>query len=156
MQFLAKGQWQAWKSKPVVLLKEWLGNIPFHSSYGWVETKGKNRAGESEIFLVGYLKVLTAEVDTVTCLSGKAGVFVHRLAAESSVRPVVDWEPRGSHDAYHYLRLASDKAKSSKRIVAWRSGGGSCLCPWCDLLPVVDASLARGVLRLCLWLEVEP
>ena len=127
MQFLAKDQWHAWKSKPVALVKEWLGDIPFHSSYGWVETKEKNRSGDFEVFLVGYLKVLSTEVDKVTCLSGKAGVFVHRLAAESAVRPVVDWEPRESHDACHYLRLVSDKAKSIKSVIAWRSGGGSCL-----------------------------
>ena len=84
--------------------------------------------------MVGYAKVQTSKLETVTAKSGRNGIFCDRLAKDRNRDCWVDWHDIGSHDPAGYLASALNSARLKANDlgvptvpIVWRAGGGNCL-----------------------------
>ena len=133
--FLTNEQWVSWSRNPGSMVLLWLGDTTLiHSSYGWAVTAQTNRDGNKEEHLVGYAKVQTSKLETVTAKSGRNGIFCDRLAKDRNRDCWVDWHDIGSHDPAGYLASALNSARLKANDlgvptvpIVWRAGGGNCL-----------------------------
>ena len=123
--FVSEERWKSFKARPVDGVKEWLGKLRMHSTYGWREHKQKNWKGEDETFLSGYVKIQESVVSDLLSLSGRHGLFAARLANEQACRSNVCWLERGDRSFAAYYSFALDESKRQNSPVAFRVGGGN-------------------------------
>lgn len=94
----------AWKARPDKQVQEWIQSKVLHVTYGWAVTNQTCRSGDKEEFLVGCAKTPVASLDGVLSRSDACGVFVSRIAKESSEKHLVQWIDCGSLDSVSYLK----------------------------------------------------
>ena len=116
----------AWKARPDKQVQEWIQPKVLHVTYGWAVTNQTCRSGDKEEFLVGCAKTPVASLDGVLSRSDACGVFVSRIAKESSEKHLVQWIDCGSLDSVSLPEVCILSSASSKSApVAWRPGGGA-------------------------------